>query len=70
MRELLRSLRARLSEYLVVVPDYFRPHKKRELLLWVADRSPFCCSTRHAPPLACSHVCFASAMPARSSAGS
>jgi transposase len=36
IRELLRSLRARFDEHLVVVLDNFSPHKKRELGVWVA----------------------------------
>jgi transposase len=37
VRELLRSLRARFSEHLIVVLDNFSPHKKTELQAWVAD---------------------------------
>jgi len=37
IRELLRSLRARFSEHLIVVLDNFSPHKKTELGAWVAD---------------------------------
>jgi transposase len=37
IRELLRSLRARFDEHLIVVLDNFSPHKKRELGAWVAD---------------------------------
>jgi transposase len=37
IRELLRSLRARFREHLIVVLDNFSPHKKTELQRWVAD---------------------------------
>lgn len=37
VRELLRTLRARFAEHLVVVLDNFSPHHKRELRDWVAD---------------------------------
>ena len=37
MRELLRSLRARFGEHLIVVLDNFSPHKKPELRAWAAD---------------------------------
>lgn len=36
VRELLRSLRARFSEHLIVVLDNFSPHLKKELRDWVA----------------------------------
>jgi transposase len=36
VRELLRSLRARFEEHLIVVLDNFGPHKKRELCEWAA----------------------------------
>ena len=36
VRELLRSLRDRFREHLVVVLDNFSPHKKRELCEWAA----------------------------------
>jgi len=38
VRELLRSLRARFAEHLVVVLDNFSPHHKKELREWVAAR--------------------------------
>jgi len=37
VRELLRSLRGRFSEHLIVVLDNFSPHHKRELGAWVAE---------------------------------
>ncbi len=37
IRELLRSLRARFSEHLIVILDNFSPHKKTELQAWVAE---------------------------------
>jgi transposase len=37
VRELLRSLRARFSEHLVVVLDNFSPHHKKDLLDWVKE---------------------------------
>lgn len=37
VRELLRTLRARFTEHLVVVLDNFSPHKKAELLGWVVE---------------------------------
>jgi transposase len=37
IRELLRSLRARFNEHLIVVLDNFSPHKKTELQAWVAE---------------------------------
>ena len=37
VRELLRSLRARFSEHLIVVLDNFSPHLKQELRDWVAE---------------------------------
>jgi transposase len=37
IRELLRSLRARFSEHLIVVLDNFSPHHKTELGAWVAE---------------------------------
>src|SRR5450756_3215342 len=37
IRELLRSLRARFGEHLIVVLDNFSPHKKTELQAWVAE---------------------------------
>jgi transposase len=37
VRELLRSLRARFDEHLVVVLDNFSPHHKRDLRDWVAE---------------------------------
>jgi transposase len=37
VRELLRSLRARFSEHLVVVLDNFSPHHKAELRSWVVE---------------------------------
>ena len=36
MRELLRSLRTRFGEHLVVVLDNFSPHHKQELRDWAA----------------------------------
>jgi len=36
VRELLRSVRARFDEHLIVVLDNFSPHKKAELREWVA----------------------------------
>jgi transposase len=36
VRELLRSLRTRFSEHLIIVLDNFSPHKKRELRAWAA----------------------------------
>jgi transposase len=38
IRELLRSLRARFHEHLIVVLDNFSPHKKTELQAWVAGQ--------------------------------
>ncbi len=38
VRELLRTLRARFTEHLVVVLDNFSPHHKQELREWVAER--------------------------------
>ncbi len=38
VRELLRSLRARFTEHLVVILDNFSPHHKKELVAWVAER--------------------------------
>lgn len=37
VRELLRTLRARFTEHLIVVLDNFSPHHKRELRDWVVD---------------------------------
>jgi transposase len=37
VRELLRSLRARFDEHLIVVLDNFSPHKKRELRAWAGE---------------------------------
>ena len=37
VRELLRTLRARFTEHLVVVLDNFSPHHKQELREWVAE---------------------------------
>ena len=37
VRELLRSLRARFAEHLVVVLDNFSPHHKKELSTWAAS---------------------------------
>ena len=37
VRELLRTLRARFSEHLLVVLDNFSPHKKPELRTWAAE---------------------------------
>jgi transposase len=37
VRELLRSLRARFDEHLIVVLDNFSPHHKRELRDWAAE---------------------------------
>jgi len=37
VRELLRSLRARFDEHLIVILDNFSPHHKTELQMWVAE---------------------------------
>ena len=37
VRELLRSLRARFDEHLIVILDNFSPHHKTELQTWVAE---------------------------------
>ena len=37
VRELLRSLRARFGEHLIVVLDNFSPHHKKDLCDWAAE---------------------------------
>jgi len=38
VRELLRTLRARFTEHLIVILDNFSPHHKKELIDWVRER--------------------------------